>query len=287
MTTLPETLTEDGTSRTVETPSGTVRYNEAGPADGPVVVMLHGSGPGATGWSNFKGQMAHLADRYRVIAPDMPGWGGSVAATYEERNHPRTVIELLDALGIERAALIGNSMGGATSLKVAADHPERVTHLITLGAGAPGSRLFLPGGGPSEGYKLLLAAYRDAGPEQMQRFVDVFCYEERFRSPELATERSARALAHPEHLANFVAGIGRPRRGTASEDEIAGISVPTLIIHGRDDRVVPYENGIKLCGLIPGATLVVFNQCGHWAQVERAEEFNRLLDAHLDTPLAH
>jgi 2-hydroxy-6-oxonona-2,4-dienedioate hydrolase len=222
--------------------------------------------------------MAHLADRYRVIAPDMPGWGGSVAATYEERDHPRTVIELLDALDIEQATLVGNSMGGATALKVTAQHPDRVRHLVTLGAGAPGGKLFLPGGGPSEGYKLLLAAYRDASPEQMQKFVDVFCFDARFRSPELAKERSDQALAHPEHLANFVAGIGKPRRGTASEEEIAGIQVPTLIVHGRDDRVVVFENGVKLLGLIPNATLVAFNQCGHWAQVEKADQFNRLLD---------
>ena len=268
-------LTEEGTSRSVQTPSGTVHYNEAGA--GYPILMLHGSGPGATGWSNFKGQMEALADRFRVIAVDMPGWGDSVPATYEERNHPTTVIEFLDALGIERAAFVGNSMGGATALKVTADHPGRVSHLVTLGAGAPGAKLFLPGGGPSEGYKLLLAAYRDASPKQMQKFVDVFCFDEKFRSPELAQERSDRALAHPEHLANFIAGIGRPRRGTATEEEIAGIEVPTLVIHGRDDRVVPYENGVKLCGLIPNSTLVVFNQCGHWAQVEKADQFNRLL----------
>ena len=268
-------LTEEGTRRSVETPSGTINYNQAG--EGYPIVMLHGSGPGATGWSNFKGQMEALHDRFRVIAVDMPGWGDSVPATYEERDHPATVIEFLDALGIEKAAFVGNSMGGATSLKVTADHPERVSHLVTLGSGAPGSKLFLPGGGPSEGYKLLLAAYRDASPEQMQKFVDVFCYDAKFRSPELAKERSDRALAHPEHLANFVAGIGRPRRGTASEEEIAGIRVPTLITHGRDDRVVPYENGIKLVGLIPSSTLVVFNECGHWAQVEKADQFNRLL----------
>ena len=268
-------LTEEATSRTVETPSGTLHYHEAG--SGHPVVMLHGSGPGATGWSNFHHAMAHLADHFRVIAVDMPGWGGSVPATYEERDHPRTVVHLLDALAIDRAALVGNSMGGATSLKVAADHPERVSHLVTLGAGAPGAKLFLPGGGPSEGYKLLLAAYRDAGVEQMQKFVDVFCFDEKFRSPELARQRSESALAHPEHLANFVAGIGRPRRGTASEEEIGRISVPTLVIHGRDDRVVPYENGLRLCSLIPGSTLVVFNECGHWAQVEKADQFNRLL----------
>src|SRR4051812_17865831 len=271
-------LTETETSRTVETPSGTIHYNEAGPVDAHPIVMLHGSGAGATGWSNFRGQMEFLADRFRVIAVDMPGWGASAPATYEQRNHPATAMEFLDALGIEKAAFVGNSMGGATSLKVAADHPERVSHLITLGSGAPGVRMFIPGGGPSEGYKLLLAAYRDARPEQMQKFVDVFCFDAKFRSPELAKERSDRALAHPEHLANFVAGIGRPRRGTATEEEIAGITVRTLIIHGRDDRVVPYENGLKLCALIPDSRLVVFNQCGHWAQVEKADEFNRLLD---------
>lgn len=269
-------LTEQETSRTVETPSGTLHYNEAGA--GHPIVMLHGSGAGATGWSNFRGQMEYLAERYRVIAVDMPGWGDSVPATYEERNHPIAAIEFLDALGIEKAAFVGNSMGGATSLKVTADHPERVSHLITLGTGAPGAKLFLPGGGPSEGYKLLLAAYRDASPAQMQKFVDVFCFDAKFRTPELAKERSERALAHPEHLANFVAGIGRPRRSTASEEEIAAITVPALIIHGRDDRVVPYENGVKLCSLIPDSRLVVFNQCGHWAQVEKADEFNRLLD---------
>ena len=270
-------LTETDTSRTVETPSGTLHYNEAGPADGHPVVMLHGSGPGATGWSHFSGQIAALSDRFRTIAVDMPGWGDSVPVTYEERNHPKTLLEFLDALSIEKAVLVGNSMGGATSLKFTADHPERVSHLVTLGSGAPGARLFLPGGAPSEGYKLLLAAYRDASPEQMQKFVDVFCYDAKFRRPELAKERSDRALAHPEHLANFVAGIGRPRRGVATEDEIASISVPTLLIHGRDDRVVPYENSLKLCGLIPNSQLVLFNQCGHWAQVEKAEAFNRLL----------
>ena len=131
------------------------------------------------------------------------------------------------------------------------------------------------------GYELV-GAYRDASLPQMQKFVDVFCFDEKFRSPELAKERSDRALAHPEHLANFVAGIGKPRRGTASEDEIASIQARTRIVHGRDDRVVVFENGVKLLGLIPDSTLVAFNQCGHWAQVEKAEQFNRLLDIHLD-----
>ncbi|MBO0842257.1 MAG: alpha/beta fold hydrolase [Nocardioides sp.] len=239
--------------------------------------MLHGSGPGATGWSNFAAQVEHLSDRFRVIAVDMPGWGKSDPVTYEERDHRKAAIDFLDELGIEKAAFVGNSMGGGTSLKVAACHPDRVTHLITLGSGAAGVKLFGAGDGPTEGLKLLQAAYRDAGIEQMQKFIDIFCYDAKFRTPELAKQRSDNALAHPEHLKNFVDGIGKPRRGSATEEEIAGITAPTLLIHGRDDRVVHYENSLRLVSLIPNSRLVLLNRCGHWAQVEHADEFNRLL----------
>lgn len=270
-------LTHSNTSRTVKTASGQIHFHEAGPADGHPVIMLHGSGPGATGWSNFNGQLRALSDRYRVIAPDMPGWGDSDPVTYEERNHHRAALDFMDELGIERASYVGNSMGGATSIQVASRNPERVAHLTCLGAGAPGVKLFGAGDGPTEGLKLLQAAYRDAGPEGMARFVDIFCYDDRFKTPELVKQRSDNALKHPEHLENFIAGIGRARLGVASEEEVASITAPTLIIHGRDDRVVHYENGLKLCALIPDSRLVLINRCGHWAQVEHADEFNRLL----------
>lgn len=270
-------ITQAGSSRTVKTGSGTIHYHEAGPADGHPVVMLHGSGPGATGWSNFVGQLRALGDTYRVIAVDMPGWGESDSVAYEDRDHPKAAIDFLDELGIGRASFVGNSMGGATSIALAARNPERVAHLISLGAGAPGVKLFGAGDGPTEGLKLLQAAYREPGLEGMGRFVDVFCYDDKFKTPGLVKQRSDNALAHPEHLANFVAGIGRPRPKVASEQEIAGITAPTLLIHGRDDRVVHYENGLRLNALIPDSRLVLINRCGHWAQVEHADEFNRLL----------
>ena len=270
-------LTQSDSSRTVKTASGTIHFHEAGPADGHPVIMLHGSGPGATGWSNFNGQLRALAGTWRVIAPDMPGWGDSDPVRYEDRNHHQATIDFMDELGIERATFVGNSMGGATSIQVAARNPERVSHLVALGAGSPGVKLFGPGDGPTEGLKLLQAAYRDPGPEGMARFVDIFCYDDRFKTPELVRQRSENALKHPEHLENFAAGIGRQRLGVASEEEVTSIKAPTLIIHGRDDRVVHYENGLKLCALIPNSRLVVINRCGHWAQVEHADEFNRLL----------
>lgn len=270
-------LTQSGTSRTAKTASGVIHFHEAGPADGHPVIMLHGSGPGATGWSNFNGQLRALSGTYRVIAPDMPGWGDSDPVTYEERDHHRAALDFMDELGIERASYVGNSMGGATSIQVASRNPERVAHLVSLGAGAPGVKLFGAGDGPTEGLKLLQAAYREAGPEGMARFVDIFCYDDRFKTPELVRQRSDNALKHPEHLENFAAGIGRPRLGVATEEEVAAITAPTLIIHGRDDRVVHYENSLKLCALIPDSRLVLINRCGHWAQVEHADEFNRLL----------
>ncbi len=270
-------LTHSNTSRTVKTASGQIHFHEAGPADGHPVIMLHGSGPGATGWSNFNGQLRALSDRYRVIAPDMPGWGDSDPVRYEERNHHQAALDFMDELGLERAAYVGNSMGGATSIQVAARDPERVARLVSLGAGAPGVKLFGAGDGPTEGLKLLQAAYREPGLEGMKRFVDIFCYDDEFKTPELVEQRSHNALRHPEHLENFIAGIGRPRVGVASEEEVASITAPTLIIHGRDDRVVHYENGLKLCALIPDSRLVLINRCGHWAQVEHADEFNRLL----------
>lgn len=275
-------FSQESTSRTVKTASGRIHYHEAGPADGHPVIMLHGSGPGATGWSNFNGQLQALADRFRVIAPDMPGWGDSDPVTYEERNHQQAALDFMDELGIERASYVGNSMGGATSLQVAARNPERVAGLVTLGAGAGGVRLFGPGDGPTEGLKLLQGAYRDPSPIGMAKFVDIFVYDERFKSAELVKQRSDNALKHPEHLANFIAGLGRPRKGLVSDEEVASIAAPTLIIHGRDDRVVHYEGSLKLCALIPDSRLVLINRCGHWAQVEHAAEFNRLLAVHLD-----
>lgn len=270
-------ITQGDSSRSVKTASGTIHFHEAGPADGHAVIMLHGSGPGATGWSNFNGQLRALGDSYRVIAPDMPGWGDSDPVRYEDRNHHRAALDFMDELGIERATFVGNSMGGATSIQVAARNPERVAQLISLGAGSPGVKLFGAGDGPTEGLKRLQAAYLDASPEGMAKFVDIFCYDDRFKTPELVKQRSDNALKHPEHLENFAAGIGRARLGIASEEEVAAVTAPTLIIHGRDDRVVHYENGLKLCALIANSRLVLINRCGHWAQVEHADEFNRLL----------
>jgi 2-hydroxy-6-oxonona-2,4-dienedioate hydrolase len=268
-------LTESQTSQYVETESGKIHLHAAG--EGHPVVMLHGSGPGATGWSNFRPNLDFLAQRFRVIAPDMPGWGKSDAVSYEERDHVTDAIRLLDALGIEKAAFVGNSMGGATSLKVAGRHPDRVSHVITMGSGAPGARLFTAGGGPSEGLKVLHQGYRDPSLDNMRALCRIMAYDASFATEELIGQRYEACAGRPDHITNFAAGLGRPRRGESTMADIAAIKAPALIIHGRDDRVVHFEAGLRLVSTIENSRLVLLNRCGHWAQLEHADEFNRLV----------
>jgi len=269
------TLTAEETSQFVDTARGKIHLNTAG--EGHPVVMLHGSGPGATGWSNFRPNMGPLSERFRVIAPDMPGWGGSDAVTYEERDHVSDAIALLDALGIEKAAFVGNSMGGATSLKVAGRHPERVSHVVTMGSGAPGPRIFTAGGGPSEGLKILHQGYRDPSVENMRALCRVMAYDQSFATDELVEQRHRACAERPDHIANFAAGLGRPRRGESTLEDIANIKAPAMVIHGRDDRVVHFEASLRLVSTIENSRLVLLNRCGHWAQLEHADEFNRLV----------
>ena len=267
-------LTDAGTGKFIDLPSGKVYYNEAG--EGHPVILLHGSGPGATGWSNFGPNIAGLAEHFKCYALDMPGWGRSDTVTPDERNHPRTALEFLDALGVGRAAFIGNSMGGATSIHFGALYPERQSHLITMGAATRGAKLFGPGDGPSEGLKALFNAYRNPSIETMRTVVDVMTYDSGPDADRLAKERYEALVKRPDHIENFLKDT-RKISSYATEEEVASITAPALLIHGRDDRVVHFENSLKLIALIPDSRLLLLNHCGHWAQAEHTAEFNRVV----------
>lgn len=269
-------------NRFVQTARHRIHYVQAGA--GHPIVLLHGGGPGASGFSNFEPNIAHLSEHFRVIAPDMPGWGESDTSTGGGRDHPGILVELLDALEIDRAALVGNSVGGMTAVSTTISHPDRVSHLITLGAPAPAQLLLAPGGGPTEGMKALTAAYSDPTHESVKRFVDIMCFDPAFATDELIQSRLAAALAHPEHLeawnsARKGAGAVSPYFGLGNQ--VSTITAPTMVVQGRDDRTVHFENALFLTARISDSRLVMLNHCGHWAQLEHAAEFNRILTSFL------
>lgn len=275
-------LTEADVAKDIQTANWQIHYNEAGPASGHPVVLLHGGGPGATGWSNYNPNIEAIAAAgFRVIAPDFPGWGASQEVKdFASFDHIEAIAELLDALGIEKAAFVGNSMGGHTSVRMAVEKPERVSHLITMGAPIQmGPFLFGAGGGPSEGLKIMYQGYTDYSPEGMKRLVEIMVYDrERFATPELCQQRSEAVARRPEHVANIAAAPGKaPISKWVDLNRISEITAPALLIHGRDDRVVSFESTLFLAARIANSRAHIINRCGHWAQLEHADEFNHLV----------
>lgn len=281
-------LTESGTQKFIQAAKWRVRYHEAG--EGHPVILLHGSGPGASAWSNFGPNIEALSKKYRVIALDFPGWGLSDAFDPDSgarfTANKDVVIGLMDALRIERAAVIGNSMGGIGSQMLTAYHPRRITHCITMGAPAPGGpHVFYQPIGLTEGLKILFETYRAPTEENVRKLVEIMVFDPAFVTDALIKQRAANATANPDHLRNFLKGLAGMHIDAVGRDDLVHAletsQIPALIVHGRDDRVVPVEHSLRTTALMPNATLVVFNRCGHWAQLEHAEKFNGLVDGFL------
>jgi 2-hydroxy-6-oxonona-2,4-dienedioate hydrolase len=265
-------------SKYVRTKDWTFHCNEVG--SGHPVVLLHGGGPGATGWSNYSPNIEALSQHFHVIAPDMPGWGDSDAADFSTLDHVEAAVQLLDEIGVDKAAFVGNSMGGHTAIRLAAERPERVSHLITMGPPVQMKPfLFGAGGGPSEGLKIMYETYSNATPEGMRRLVEIMVYDKaRFATQELCQQRSEAALKRPEHLRAIAKAAPKaPIPIWVDHALIPDISAPALLVHGRDDRVVTFESTLYLAAAIPNSRAHLINRCGHWAQLEHADEFNRLV----------
>ncbi len=265
-----------------------MRYQEAG--EGYPVIMVHGSGPGATGWTNFSRNIPPLASRYRIIAPDLPGWGES--DSFDPTVHARisgradALIQMMDALGIETAAFVGNSLGGAICLDIAARYPAYMSHMITMGTGFQGSPNVYSPGGMTEGIRIVRETYMSPTPENFRRMVSIFVYDSSFVTDELCQMRSEASLRRRDHLENFLKTSPNAPQDTPAGELMAGLAAyqaPTLLIHGRDDRVVPLENSLKLVSLVPNSQANIFNRCGHWTQIEHADAFNGLVDVFLQT----
>jgi 2-hydroxy-6-oxonona-2,4-dienedioate hydrolase len=266
-------LTEESTSKYVQAGDIRLHYNEAGAGD--VVIMIHGGGPGASGWSNYATNIAPFAEKYRTLLVDMPGYGKSdarVAEDWRNRMNARALKDMLDALGIEKAHFVGNSMGGATSATFAIMYPERINKLVLMGAGGGGASIAQPL--PQEGIKVLNEVFAEPTLENFRKLINIFVYDSSFMTDDLLMQRVNATLAHPEHL------DARKKSRPGLEDltpELDKIKAQTLVIWGRDDRFAPLDHALKFIWHIPNANAHVFSKCGHWAQYEKSDEFNRMV----------
>jgi 2-hydroxy-6-oxo-octa-2,4-dienoate hydrolase len=254
-------------------------YHDAG--SGTPVVLLHGSGVGVTGWENWRGIMPALAESFRVLVPDIVGFGFTerpADAAYNIKLWVQHLLGFLDALGIEKAVLVGNSFGGALALATAMRNAHRVERMVLMGTPA-GEFDQTAGSGRSWYYDPSLAA--------MRAMLLDFPYD-----PTIVTDEMVRSRHEVTLLMGGLEAYRKlfPEPGKAGEvkkvrgipeTELEKIAVPALVLHGREDSRVPLECGLRIAARCPNADLHVFSKCGHWVQLERRNDFLTQLDAYL------
>lgn len=279
------------TEHTVTVAGKPIFFAEAGA--GPAVVLLHGGGPGASGVSNYARNIDALAQHFRVIVPDMPGYGRSVKEV-DQRDPFGCLADmirgLLDELGLDTAHLVGNSYGGACALRLALDTPARVGKLVLMGPGGIGTTR----GAPTAGLKTLLAYYGGDGPsrDKLANFIRTYLVYDGAAVPDDLIDLRYAASIDPEVVAN--PPLRRPSGPTAlrtlwrmdltRDSRLADLQTPALVLWGRDDKVNKPAGGPMLLNLMPNAELVMTSRTGHWMQWERAELFNRLVTEFLGEP---
>jgi 2-hydroxy-6-oxonona-2,4-dienedioate hydrolase len=256
-----------------------LHYNDVGQGD-RTVVMLHGSGPGASGWANFHRNIEPMVQSgCRVILLDCPGWSKSdsiVSTGSRSELNARCLKAVLDSLGIDRVQVIGNSMGAHSAVAFALANPACTDKLVLMGGGTGGPSQFVPM--PTEGIKLIGALYREPTVENIKRMMNVFVFDASSLTEDLYQQRLTNILARRDHLENFVKSVeANPKQFTDYGPRLGEIKAPTLVIWGRDDRFVPLDIGLRVIWGIPNAEMHIFNQCGHWAQWEHADKFNRMV----------
>ena len=285
------TLDAAATSRVAELPSGVrLHFHEAGSPSAPTVLLLHGGGPGASAWSNFGRTLGALAPHFHVLAVDQLGFGASSKpAEFGKQFFAASadaIAELLDALGVERAHCVGNSLGGGTAVRLALDHPSKAGRLVLMAPGGLGLNVLAPD--PTEGIKKLYAFGAPPGPskEKLAAFLRSLVFDESLVTDELVEDRY-RSAADPSTLA-AMAAMGKsfmtdPEQGMLWRDAYK-LRQRVLLVWGREDRVNPLDGALVALKLIPRAQLHVFGGCGHWAMLEKFDEFNALVTQFLEAP---
>ena len=269
-------FTEEDTSRTLRVDHGVLHFHEVG--HGPPLVMLHGSGPGVTGWANFGENLAAFAPHFRCLVLDLPGFGRSYTPPTNPVQHgAEAVVAFANGLGLDAFSLLGNSLGGKFASQVAAAHPDQVRRLVTIGG--VGLPLFSPL--PSEGISRLVDFVESPSRDLLVAWMRSMVFDPAILTEEMIKRRWA-AATEPEALAGIRQIYSRKMLSflrdvmldnTNEFVTLRGIQAPTLVTWGRDDRVTPLDGFIPAMRLIRNCEVHIFPNCGHWTMIERKEEF--------------
>ncbi|GAA3240044.1 alpha/beta fold hydrolase [Nonomuraea helvata] len=271
----------------VTTTLGDIAVAETG--EGPVLVMLHGGGPGASGVSNYHQNLPALARRFRVILPDQPGFGASYRPTEEDLDK-RSITEItvdalfqaLDALGIGTFHLLGNSLGGAAAIAMAQERPDRVAKLVLM---APGGGWLPFGPTPTEGQKEMFRYYNGTGPSEkkMAAFIRTMVFDHKQFGEDVVKARYEASLdeSHIAFYHRYNAAFARRGGMDPLWRDLHKIKAPTLLLWGRDDRTITFDGAQLMLKQIRDVQLHVFGRCGHWVQLERQHEFEDLVTGFL------
>lgn len=281
------------TTTTIRTENYKTHLNRAGEGNEETILFLHGSGPGVNAWSNWQFAVPALAESYHCLAPDLVGFGES-----EHPENPPTDMTtwtqmwieqstaLLDNLELDKVHLVGNSMGGALALHLMHRYPERVGRVVLMGPIGPPHEI-------SRQIDDIWGFYEDPTPDHMAEIINWFAYD-----PHAAVggdlksiaEARTRSALQPEVRRSFEAMFTPPRQRhldafELSEAAYQNLEHSTLLIHGRDDHIVPLETSLYLLEHLSHVQLHVFGRCSHWTMIEYRESFNRLLRQFFDREL--
>ncbi|WP_020655770.1 alpha/beta fold hydrolase [Massilia niastensis] len=259
--------------KTIATGAVLTNYHDVG--QGRPVLMLHGSGPGVSAWANWRLALQALQGDFRLLAPDLAGFGYSQApegTVHTRQSWLEQIVRFLDALDIGRVDVIGNSFGGSMALALAIAHPERVGKLVLMGSvGVPFA--LTPGLDAVWGYQ--------PSVENMEAIMRVFAYDQSLVGDALVRMRHE-ASARPGVQEAYASMFPAPRQRWVDamshpEEAIRALPHQTLLVHGRDDKVIPLSSSMTLLDWIDNSELHVFARCGHWTQIEHGARFCSLV----------
>lgn len=248
-----------------------ISYLEAG-SSGPQVILLHGLGGDGTNWA---WTIPALAAKYHVYVPDQIGFGKSDKPIMNYR--VATLVEFLDQfyqqLGIEKATLVGNSLGGWTAVAFAIAHPQKVDKLVLVSAAGYSPKRYRGEELPKEIYSVL----NPSTTADMKRLFTAIFYDKKFTTDSFIAQAFTNKLKRGDGytINSFIDSI--LRGDDVIDDKVKTIKAPTLVIWGRDDKLTPPAMADAFAQDISGAQKIIFDQCGHMAMIEKAQEFNSAL----------